>query len=217
PPAVATINGFVYLDANRNCVKDAAEVGLAGVSVQLTDLNGNPVRDVNGTLVGVVQTDATGFYQFLNLPAGSYRVTELPPQPTFQGNPTVDGCDVAGTVNGVTRGTALNDVITGITLVAGENSINNDFGEVLSSNVGAISLSGHVYFDRNKSGTRDAADSPIPGARLHLFRTDLPGGPTEVAQTTTNDRGEYLFAIDTAGTYTVTEDQPAGFLDGADN
>jgi uncharacterized repeat protein (TIGR01451 family) len=213
PPVNQTsINGFVYFDQNCDGIKEASELGIPGVRVQLTDLNGNPVHDLNGNLVGIVTTDANGFYQFLNLPAGAYRVTELPPQPTFQGNPTIDGLDTAGTVNGVTRGVALNDVITGIALVGGENSINNDFGECPPSNVGAINLSGNVYFDANKDCILDAGDTPVGGVRLHLFRTDAPGGPVEVAQTTTNNKGQYLFQIDTAGTYMVTEDNVAGLI-----
>jgi uncharacterized repeat protein (TIGR01451 family) len=211
-PTVATINGFVYLDANKNGVKDTSEQGLAGVTVQLTDLNGNAVRDINGNLVGNLLTDANGFYQFLNLPAGSYRVNELLSQPTFQGQLTLEGATNVGTVNGVTRGVGFNDVITGITLAGGENSINNDFGEVLPSNVGAIILSGNVYFDANKDRVLDAGDTPVGGARLHLFRTDQPGGPVEVAQTTTNNLGQYLFEPDSPGTYMVTEDNVAGLI-----
>lgn len=214
-PCPVTINGYIYLDSNRNCIKDPGEPGLIG-NVQLTDLNGNPVYDASGNLVPVIQTDANGFYQFLNLAPGAYRVTQLPPQPTYQNQPTLDGCDVAGTVNGVTRGTALNDVITNIVLTAGENSINNDFGEVLG-NISGISLSGHVYWDKNNNCIFEPTDAPIAGAVLHLIRTDLPNGPVEVAQTTTNDRGEYFFSIDVAGTYMVIEEQPAGYLDGCDS
>jgi fimbrial isopeptide formation D2 family protein len=214
PTPQTTINGFVYLDVNQDCIKEAGEAGLAGVTVKLTDVNGNAVRDINGNLVGNVQTDANGFYQFLNLPVGDYRVTELPPQPIFQGQVTLQGCNMAGTVNGVTRGVAPmgSDVITGINLVGGDNSVNNNFGEDLPSNVGAIVLSGNVYFDANKNSVFDPGDHPIGGATVHLFRTDLAGGPTEVAQTTTNEKGQYLFEIDTAGTYMVTLDAINGLI-----
>ena len=84
-----------------------------------------------------MQTDANGFFQFTNLPVGNFEVRDLPPQPIFQGTQTLDGATTAGTVNGVTRGVALVDVITDINLVGGENSINNDFGKVLPSNVRA--------------------------------------------------------------------------------
>jgi uncharacterized repeat protein (TIGR01451 family) len=206
-----SINGFVYLDSNCNGVKETGEPGLPGVQVQLTDMNGNPVHDINGNLVGIATTDANGFYQFLNLPVGTYRVTELPPQPTFNGQPTVQGMNMAGTVNGVTVGTVNGDVINGVALSNGQNSINNDFGEC-QPGLGGIVLSGHVYYDRNKDCLLDTGDVPVPGVTLHLFRTDAPGGPTEVASTTTNDRGEYLFEPAVAGTYMVTEDNVPNFI-----
>jgi hypothetical protein len=104
------------------------------------------------------------------------------------------------------------DFITDIPLVAAGDSLNNNFGELPQSNVGAISLAGNVYFDTNKDCILDAGDRPIGGVRLHLFQTNAPGGPTEVAQTTTNAKGQYLFEIDTAGTYMVTEDNVAGLI-----
>jgi hypothetical protein len=209
---MTSINGFVYFDTICNGVKDPNDPGIAGVRVQLTDLNGHPVLDVNGNPVGIATTDANGFYQFLDLPVGNYRVTELPPQPVFNGVQTIEGTTTAGMVNGVTVGTALNDVITNIDLMGGDNSVNNDFGECPPSNVGAISLSGNVYFDTNKDCILDAGDRPVGGVRLHLFRIGQAGGPVEIAQTTTNNLGQYLFEIDTAGTYMVTEDNVAGLI-----
>ena len=207
-----SINGFVYLDANKNGMKDPTEPGLPGVSVQLTTVTGAPVTDINGNVVGIMQTDANGFFQFTSLPVGNYEVRDLPPQPIFQGTQTLDGATTAGTVNGITRGTALVDVITNIDLVGGENSINNDFGKVLPSNVGAITLSGTVYFDANKNNVYDAGDSPIGGATVHLFRLGAITGLDEVAQMTTNNKGQYLFEIDTPGIYFVRLDNVPGLI-----
>ena len=159
-----------------------------------------------------MQTDANGFFQFTSLPVGNYEVRDLPPQPIFQGTQTLDGATTAGTVNGITRGTALVDVITNIDLVGGENSINNDFGKVLPSNVGAITLSGTVYFDANKNNVYDAGDSPIGGATVHLFRLGAITGLDEVAQMTTNNKGQYLFEIDTPGIYFVRLDNVPGLI-----
>jgi hypothetical protein len=364
-PMPASLSGNVYEDFTRGVFNaptknngsfDPGERGIAGVTVTLTDGNGNPVTDLSGNVVGPAVTDANGFYQFTNLAAGSYKVVETQP-PIYQ-----DGKDTAGTTGGVVgpnQGIGT-DFITDIPLASGQSSQNNNFGEVfeqlsghvyedftrgqlnlptfnngqfdpgelgiantnvtlfivtktgtiyrgtattdangayfftdphaftqvsvgpapvvgdapppslqpgtytiidshvpglvdakntagstggdvgpnhgigsffianlplslagdsinnnfgkLPPGLGGIVLSGHVYLDANKDCVLDAGDSPIAGARVHLFRIDGPGGPTEVAQTTTNNRGEYLFEPDAAGTYMVTYDNVPGLI-----
>src|SRR5690606_34718358 len=57
PPA--KLCGYVYVDWNNNGIKEVGEAGIAGVTVHLTDANGN--------LLGVtVTTDANGKYCFVN-------------------------------------------------------------------------------------------------------------------------------------------------------
>jgi hypothetical protein len=209
PPATTSIHGFVFFDFNCNGHKSPGEPGIGGVHIKLTDLNGNPVTDVNGNVVGIATTAADGSYQFVNLPVGTYRVTELPPQPLFNGGHTIDGITTAGNVNGVTVGVALDNVITNITLTAGQETYDNNFGEC-TPNVGSISLSGNVYCDTNKNCVLDAGDVPVGGVRVHLFRIDQPGGPVEVGSMATNDKGQYLFQVTNPGTYQVTEDAVTG-------
>jgi hypothetical protein len=78
----ASVSGVVYNDANNNGIRDAGEVGLAGVTVQL--LNGL------GTLVGQTSSATDGSYSFAGLmPAviggvpqpggGTYRIREVVP------------------------------------------------------------------------------------------------------------------------------------------
>ncbi len=215
PPVSAMISGFVYLDSNKDCIKETGEPGLSGATMVLTDLNGNPVTNLNGVVVAPVVTDTNGFYTFTDLPAGSYEVTELPPQPIFMGQQTIMECNAAGTVNGVTVGVAPvgSDVITDITLAANDKSINNDFGKVLPSNVGAILLSGNVYFDSNKDCLLDKGDFGVSGVNVILFQINVGGGLTEVAETSTNNLGQYLFEIANPGMYEVMEQQPNGYIE----
>src|SRR5581483_10825163 len=120
----AQLSGFVYEDFSRagtaatdnNCVFDrGVERPIAGVTVTLTDLNGNPVVDFNGNPVAATTTDANGFYQFTNLHSHvSYQVRETQPANYL------DGCDTPGTTGGSVganngRGT---DFITNIPLDA---------------------------------------------------------------------------------------------------
>ncbi|MDR0182051.1 SdrD B-like domain-containing protein [Lysobacter arvi] len=125
----ASIAGRVFFDNNDNGVIDAAdEVGIANVELVLTgtDELGNAV-DVRAT------TDADGRYAFPNLRPGTYVVTE-PTQPSGSTN----GVTTAGTINGARVGTAtaktvVPSAISAIVVAAGQDSIDNDFGEVADS------------------------------------------------------------------------------------
>jgi hypothetical protein len=115
-------------------------------------------------------------------------------------------------VNGVTDGTLPSqDVIGSIVLTSGQNSINNNFGELLP-----VSISGTVYDDVLKAGVLLPGDLPIPGTTVTLF--DSSG---VVATTTTNAYGVYSFTTTSTGNplppnndYTLVEAQPAGYQQG---
>ncbi len=61
-----TIGDAVWLDSNGNGIQDAVENGIANVTVQLWDCEGNFIRDT--------ATDSEGFYQFTGLETGCYVV-----------------------------------------------------------------------------------------------------------------------------------------------
>ena len=114
---VSSLSGFTYCDANDNGVKDPSEPAISGVTVTLTgtDGSGKPV-----TLS--TQTDATGFYQFTNLKAGTYSITETQPAGYL------DGKDTQGTPK---TGVIENDRFRNIILPGGVNGQDNNFGERL--------------------------------------------------------------------------------------
>ena len=72
PTRFGSIGDFAWDDVNNNGVYDAGEVGRAGVTVKLFDSTGYVIQ----TKV----TDASGFYTFSNLGAGSYFVEVIAPQ-----------------------------------------------------------------------------------------------------------------------------------------
>lgn len=74
-------------------------------------------------------------------------------------------------------------------------------------------IAGTVYVDGNNNGIQDAGEAPIEGVALTLTGTDTLGNAVN-RSATTDANGDYLFANLAAGTYTVTETQPAGFRDG---
>lgn len=131
-----TLSGTVYLDSNGNGLHDSTEPGIPGVTVTLTGIDSTG-QSVNRSLV----TDANGRYRFEDLqaagPAG-YTVTEQLAQPNAPGTttPTFNGTTNAGSIAGVTSGTAtpvnvVPSAVSGVALPAGGASVDNNFGEVL--------------------------------------------------------------------------------------
>jgi hypothetical protein len=125
--------------------------------------------------------------------------------------------DPAGYVPGmVTRGNvvpvpgSLGSHTISVTL-AGHDLTNNDFAELLAS-----SLSGYVYYDVNHNGVRDPGDPPILGTPVTLTGVNDLGQAVSQAMRTLGD-GSYSFGGLRPGSYTITETQPAGYLEGTNN
>jgi choice-of-anchor A domain-containing protein len=76
-------------------------------------------------------------------------------------------------------------------------------------------LTGHVFADTNNDGRQATDDAGIGGVTVTLTGTDDLG--RSVSRTTiTTDDGSFTFAGLRAGTYALSEKQPAGWLDGKD-
>ena len=69
-PIGGTISGAVFMDANRNGARDAAEAGLSSWQVFI-DANNNGWRDGSEQIAA---SDANGNWSFTNLPAGRYKI-----------------------------------------------------------------------------------------------------------------------------------------------
>jgi uncharacterized repeat protein (TIGR01451 family) len=108
----ARISGWVYHDRNDDGVRDGGEEGIPGVVITLTGPNG---------LTKTTTTAADGSWFFDELPPGEYTLTETHP------SGWEDGQDTAGSKGG----NATDDVISNVTLVAGDNAVNYNFGEKL--------------------------------------------------------------------------------------
>jgi protocatechuate 3,4-dioxygenase beta subunit len=194
----ASLRGRVELtDRNGNCAgEDPATVSTPLAGVQIT------LKDAQGNIVGTTFTAQDGTYLFDNLMPGTYTIVEETPPGL------IDGDEHIGTIHGVPVGVISgDDTVTNIVLNGGQDGIAYDFCEHLPS-----SVSGFVYHDANNNGARDSNETPIPGTTVVL----LDASGTQIASTTTDGTGFYKFARLAAGTYTIREVPPGGWLDGKD-
>ena len=192
----ASIQGKVCLsDGNGTCfVNDSAHPPIVGALILLLDANGKTLQQTT--------TDSQGRYSFLNLMPGEYKIKEVTPQELL------DGPESVGTVGGKTVGVVeTDDLISQIVLGPGQSGVDYNFCEYP-----AASLSGNVYHDSNNNGVRDSGETPIGGVELVLWNA----AGQRIASTTTGSDGTYLFSRLHGGTYTLTETQPTGWIDGLD-
>lgn len=193
------ISGYVYRDNDNDGLREAGEAGIAGVEIQIVSID-----TLVGSISQTTRTNSQGFYQFLSLPPGRYRIVE-----TVQPLGFLDGKESPGTVGNATRGrSTINDEITEIRLDGNENGIEFNFGEIEPA-----SLSGHVCvampgFDC--FSTEPNSKSPLSGVKIELLNTS----GVVVATTFTGNDGKYQFENLPSGVYNIIQTQPADLLDG---
>jgi hypothetical protein len=90
------------------------------------------------------------------------------------------------------------------------DSTNNNFGLIK-----AAGLSGFVYADTDNDGVKQANEAGIPGSVITLSGTDNQGTNVVLTKTSAAD-GSYQFANLRPGSYTLKQDEPAGYFDGKD-
>ncbi len=193
----AKLGDFVWWDQDGDGTQGASEPAVVGMTANLLDKDGKPVLDAGGNAVTAI-TDAQGKYEFVVLP-GEYRVGfVLPAGATFskldQGSNDAADSDT--------------DLATGLTPVV--KLVSGDVNTTLDAGLNVSSVSGYVLEDRNANGAHDAAEPGIAGVSLTLVGNDVFGNPL-TATATTNADGFYSFSVP-AGTYTVTETNPATYL-----
>ncbi len=186
----ASVNGQVCVVLSGfDCFSsDSEKAPLAGVLIEL--------RNASGQVIATQRTGADGKYEFGNLRAGVYSITETTPAGLLEGDAKV------GTAGGTkTNGSEIRQ----ITLGGGVVAANYDFCELTPSN-----LSGNTFYDQNNNGRRDSGETPLSNVLITLW--DETGN--KVAETRTNSLGFYQFSSLRPGTYRVTEQTPSGYIPG---
>ena len=163
------------------------------------------------------------------LPAGVTFVSGIGPNgeglSVNAGTVTVNGGDLANagtfsfTINGTIDAGAtgvLTNAATVSTDVNDTNAANNTAFAATTVDPATSSIAGTVFVDVNNNGVQDAGESGIANVALTLEGIDTLGNAIN-ASATTDANGNYLFSNLPAGTYSVTETQPVGFLDGIES
>lgn len=198
--STASISGYVFVDDNDNGRYTNSERGLPGV--QLT-LSGKNISD--SAVTRTTTTDVNGFYYFGLLDASDsngYQITETQPANYNDGLDSISGVVITSS-----RGT---NILSGLKLMANEELINNNFGEVYKGQ-----LSGFVFIDGNKSSLKDNNETGIANVEMTLVGTSLYGQSLNLVQKT-NANGYYLFTQlppSNASGYRLIETHPADYLD----
>ncbi|MDR3110826.1 MAG: hypothetical protein LBU65_14250 [Planctomycetaceae bacterium] len=191
-----SISGAVYLDANKNGLRDTGEVGIENVKLTLYKWNGSSYVKIAETFSGV-----NGEYSFTNLdPNLFYEVRETQPAGYNDGSETVGS--LKGTLD-------ANDVISDIYVRSDEHGTGYNFGELTAIDIsdGDGSISGHVYEDDNDNGFKENGEQGIPNVKLQLCQWDdeLEEFVLTTRTATTDENGYYSFDNLPPGIYCVTE------------
>ncbi|MFO1502612.1 MAG: SdrD B-like domain-containing protein [Steroidobacteraceae bacterium] len=144
------------------------------------------LRDGLGNVIATTTTASDGSYAFTGVPAGNYTVVET--QPAGFGSSSPDS--------------------VAVTVPAGGSGV-ADFADTTSG------IAGFVWADTNNNAARDAGEPGIGNVTVTLTGTDA-GGATVNRTVQSAADGSFRFADILAGTYSLTETQPAAYADGQD-
>ena len=170
-----TLGDRVWFDNDADGIQDAAEKGIAGVTLAL--LNNA------GVIIATDTTDANGVYLFGGLPDGTYTVK------VNDTDNVLANLSQSGDPDAVFDGMS-----TVVNLGVGDPNpaanLNQDFGYTPVGQQNGEGLIGDtIFLNVDGDNTQDAGEPGIEGVKVNL----LNGAGQIVATTTTNENGSYYF------------------------
>ena len=197
------LGDYVWLDDNANGVQDPGEPALSGVVMQLLDGASTPVAvDADGNAISTKISASNGYYEFVNLIPGNYKVKFEHPNPKYTLTNANTGTDDAQDCDA--------DFITHITpaTFVTSNSFDPklDAGYYVKARIGNL-----VWHDLNGNGLQDGGEPGLSGIQVTLSGTNGFGNAVSVNQTT-DASGNYLFENVVPGNYAIHFNTPAGYV-----
>ena len=189
-----SITGNAWRDVDADGLEEFAEPKLGGITVNLLDSSGS-------SILSSTSTSISGDYSFTDLTPGSYIIEFVNPLGQFF-SPQNVGLDdsIDSDVNTSTGRTAV------LELESEEIISDTSAGLFEKASVGDF-----VWNDENVNGIQDVGELGIAGVTVRLY--DLSGvSPVQIATTSTDSSGAYLFSGLNPGEYEVSFDLPSGFL-----
>ena len=182
---LSSLGNYVWHDVNMNGLQESGEAPVEDVVVTLLNDNLMPVDST--------RTDAEGFYYFPNLPPGGYALRfTLPAHYIFTGT------DQGGNDARDSDADRTSGLTTKINLGLAVHDSTWDAGLIKLASVGD-----YVWEDTNADGVQDSDEFGMPGIRIVL--TDTLGHL--VAETLTDENGNYLLNDVVPGCYIVSVDE----------
>jgi hypothetical protein len=183
------VHGQVFRDLAGDGIENASDAGLSGWTVSL-------INPSNGNLLATTSTGFNGYYAFLNLPIGTYRVRETAPPGWSQTTPnpsdfTVGLADVLVSPFGVGQFPATHFTVSAPATATAGTAVSFTVTALDQFNTAVVGYSGTVHF------TSSDPQSGLPA------NTTLSNGTGTFSATLKTAGNQTLTATDTAnGTLT---------------
>lgn len=198
-----SIGDYVWYDTNYNGAQDGGELPASGVAVTLwKSTDAGTTWNEN---FATTTTDASGYYHFGELLAATYKVVFAKPEGyefTKQNQaPATDEADSDVNALGESQNVTIDVSLAEDNI--GRNNPTIDAGLIAYGSIGD-----YVWFDENKNGKQDDAESPVENVIVNLWKWVESAWVKDFATTKTDVDGKYLFDNLETGTYKVEFVEP---------